>query len=235
MAGIAALTPAAVFHTGDLVRNGRDKSDWDTFDSITSQLPPGTPIYPALGNHEHASSFYFDHFHLPGNERWYAVRDIPGLRFIVLDAGSAISPATSTAPASDQYSWLQRELSADASPDAWTVVIFHYPLYSTGHHGSDEKHLVSVLTPLFVKYGVDAVFSGHDHDYERLTVDGIRYIVTGGGGAPLRRQAGKSEYSEVFAKEYHFCVLYFDQEGKLMVDAWSDEAKLLDRFGIENR
>ncbi len=233
--GMAFLEPEAVFHTGDLVDDGRDPDEWIIFNDIASQLPSQTPIYPALGNHEHASSLYFDNFDLPGNERWYSVDDIDGLNFIVLDTGSDLSPATTLAPASPQYQWLESELSSSISATDVTIVLFHYPLYSTGYHGSDDKGIRDGLVPLFQQYGVGAVFNGHDHDYERFTVDGIRYIVTGGGGAPLRNQRYTSPYSELFVKVHHFCVLYFDKDGRLMVEAWSDKAKKIDEFEIENR
>lgn len=235
MEGMASLTPEAVFHTGDLVYDGRVPSNWTTFNNIASQLPSGTPFYPALGNHEHESSLYFDNFNLPGNERWYAVDDLEGLKFIVLDSGSALAAATSLIAASSQYQWLQSELSSSMSSTDFTIVTFHYPLYSTGNHGSDETGIRDDLVPLFEQYGVDAVFNGHDHDYERSTVNGIRYIVAGGGGAPLRNQASTNPYSELFVKAYHFCVMYFDGEGRLMVEVWNDSVEMIDSFKITNR
>ena len=235
MEGMASLTPEAVFHTGDLVNDGRVAANWTTFNNIASQLPSGTPFYPALGNHEHESSLYFDNFELPGNERWYSVNDIEGLKFIVLDTGSALAAATSLIEASTQYQWLESELSSSISSTEFTVVVFHYPLYSTGRHGSDDKDVREYLEPLFQQYGVDAVFNGHDHDYERSTVNGIRYIVAGGGGAPLRNQKSTSPDSELFVKAYHFCVLYFDNNSSLMADVWDDDVELLDRFEIINR
>jgi 3',5'-cyclic AMP phosphodiesterase CpdA len=229
MEGMASIAPEAVFHTGDLVNNGLIADQWITFNNIASQLPSGTPFYPALGNHEYESQYYFDNFDLPGNERWYSIDDIDGYNFIVLDTESALSVASS------QYQWLQSELSSSVSSTDFTIVTFHYPLYSTGQHGSDDKHIAADLLPLFEQYGVDAVFNGHDHDYERSTVNGIRYIVAGGGGAPLRNQAGTSIYSELYVKAYHFCVLYFDGEGKLMVEVWDDKVRMIDRFEINNR
>jgi 3',5'-cyclic AMP phosphodiesterase CpdA len=193
MEGIASLTPEAVFHTGDLVNDGRVADNWTTFNNIASQLPSGTPFYPALGNHEHESSLYFDNFELSGNERWYSVNDIEGLKFIVLDTGSALAGATSLIEASTQYQWLESELSSSISSTDFTVVTFHYPLYSTGQHGSDDKHIAADLVPLFEQYGVDAVFNGHDHDYERSTVNGIRYIVSGGGRGALEK-SGWDQY-----------------------------------------
>ena len=235
MEGIGSLAPEAVFHTGDLVNDGREANQWITFNDMASQLPSGTPIYPALGNHERESQLYFDNFELPGNERWYLVDDIEGFNFIVLDTGSAVAAATTITPASPQYQWLENQLSSTMSSTDFTVVTFHYPLFSTGQHGSDDKQVAADLVPLFEQYGVDAVFNGHDHNYERSTVNGIRYIVTGGGGAPLRDQSGTSAYSELFVKAYHFCVLYFDEDDKLMVDVWSDKVELIDQFEIVNR
>ena len=240
MEGMASIGPEAVFHTGDLVNDGRVPANWTTFNNIASQLPSGTPIYPALGNHEHESALYFDNFDLPGNERWYSIDHIDGINFIVLDSGSALSAATTAAPSTSQYQWLESELSSSVSSTDFTIVTFHYPLYSTGQHGSDEKNMAADLIPLFEQYGVDAVFNGHDHDYERSTVNGIRYIVSGGGGAPLRSQANTSPYSDLFVKAHHFCVLYFGIKGNLMVevwsvDLWSDGVEMIDSFRIENR
>jgi len=228
-------TPAAVFHTGDLVTNGLVAEQWVTFNDIASRLPSGTPTYPALGNHEYESQLYFDNFELPGNERWYSVDDIDGFNFIVLDTESHFAAATTLAPASAQYQWLESELASSVSSTDFTIVTFHYPLYSTGNHGNDAKDIGDDLIPLFEQYGVDAVFNGHDHDYERSTVGAIRYVVTGGGGAPLRDQSGSSESSELFVRAHHFCVLYFDEAENLMVEVWDDKGKMIDEFEIINR
>jgi hypothetical protein len=227
--GMASIAPEAVFHTGDLVYNGRSAENWVIFNNIASQLASGTLVYPALGNHEHASALYFDNFDLPGNERWYSIDDIDGYNFIVLDTGSALSATSS------QHQWLQSELSSSVSSTDFTIVTFHYPLYSTGQHGSDEKDIAAEITPLFEQYGVDAVFNGHDHDYERSTVNGIRYIVAGGGGAPLRDQAGASPHSELYVKAHHFCILYFDETDRLMVEVWNDSVEMIDSFEVINR
>src|SRR6185436_20703525 len=72
-----------------------------------------------------------------------------------------------------------------ASGSDWKIPYFHHPLYSSGMHGSAVE-LRNVLEPLFVKYGVDAVFAGHEHFYERIRPQkGIHYF-TCGGGAKLR-------------------------------------------------
>ena len=229
MEGMASLAPAAVFHTGDLVEDGTIPEQWDIFNNIASRLPSITPMYPALGNHEKESALYFDNFDLPGNERWYSVYDIEKFTFIVLDTESNL------AEGSTQFQWLEGEVISSESATDYTLVFFHYPLFSTGAHGSDEKGIAGDLVPLFEEHGVDAVFNGHDHDYERSTVNGIRYIVTGGGGAPLRAQSSTSDYSDLFVSSCHFCVLYFDSAGNLTVDVWDRKVNLIDRFVIGNR
>ncbi len=225
MEGIASITPVAVFHTGDLVGNGNNSKDWKTFNRIKSKLPSGTLFYPALGNHEKESPLYFNNFTLPGNERWYSV-EISGVHFTILDSGTDLSLN------STQYQWLENDLSSVGSGINFIAVLFHYPPYSTGRHGEDPKRLRSKIVPLFKQYGVDLVFSGHDHNYERLLVNGTQYIVTGGGGAPLRRQARNSPYSLVFKKAHHFCVIYFTGNGNLTVDVWDWAAKLIDHFEV---
>jgi len=224
--GIQQIKPAAVFHTGDLVNDGRSSSDWGTFNKITADLTFTTPFYPAIGNHENAdnpATLYFEQFILPGNERWYT-KDVNSMHFVVLDTDSSLAPASS------QYIWLEAELQS-VSVDSTVVVIFHYPPYSTGQHSVDTKGLRGSIVPLFETYDVDIVFTGHDHNYERSSVNGIYYIVSGGGGAPLRNQSRTSPESQLFVKSHHFCVIYHDR-GKLMVDVWNRDVELVDQFVV---
>src|SRR5205085_6632301 len=70
----------------------------------------------------------------------------------------------------------------DAKED-WKIVYFHHPLYSSGGRHGSEVDLRVVLEPLFVKYGVNVVFSGHDHIYERIKPQkNIYYFVSGSAG-----------------------------------------------------
>ena len=80
-----------------------------------------------------------------------------------------------------QLDWINQNLSGDTNK--WKVAFFHHPPFSSAKfHGSDEK-MRDVLHPLFIKYGVSVVFTGHDHVYERIKPqDGIQYFVTGSGG-----------------------------------------------------
>jgi 3',5'-cyclic AMP phosphodiesterase CpdA len=91
----------------------------------------------------------------------------------------------STYPVPEQIQWLEEQLKA--SDSNWKIAVFHHPLYSSaGRHGSDLQ-LREVLEPLFIKYNVSVVFTGHDHFYERVKPQqGIVYFVVGSGGK-LRR------------------------------------------------
>lgn len=85
----------------------------------------------------------------------------------------------------DQTRWLEKELAASGSD--WKIPFFHHPLYTSATRGPVVE-LRTVLEPLFVKYGVDVVLTGHEHIYERTKPQkGIHYFVAG-GSAKLRRE-----------------------------------------------
>jgi hypothetical protein len=72
------------------------------------------------------------------------------------------------------------------SNDRWKVAYFHHPLYSSGARHGSEVDLRTRLEPLFLKYGVDIVFAGHEHFYERIVPQKGVYYFTQGGSAKLR-------------------------------------------------
>jgi 3',5'-cyclic AMP phosphodiesterase CpdA len=222
---IIKTKPAIVFHTGDLVEDGLIPDQWATFNEIISDLIKIAEFYPALGNHENNSPLYFDNFILPNNERWYSVEK-DNLHFMVLDSNSDCSIG------SEQYLWLEDDLQNIKENIKFFIAIFHHPPFSTGHHNEDEKNLRQSIIPLFEQYGVDIVFNGHDHDYERSLYNNIYYIVTGGGGAPLYDQARTSPYSQLFIKAYHFCKLFIINN-QLIIEVYDIDSNLIDRFVID--
>lgn len=141
-------------------------------------LDAGIPFYAALGNHDDPSQRFYEPFNM-GGERYYTFRKASqgtdGVRFFALD---------STYMSEDQLAWVEKELQASGS--RWKIAFFHHPLYSSGgRHGSEEE-LREVLEPLFVEHGVNVVFAGHEHLYERLKPQkGITYF-TAGASAKLR-------------------------------------------------
>ncbi len=197
---ISARYPRLVLHTGDIVRDGTVASYWQSefFDPAASLIRK-TPLYPTLGNHEKNSSNYYKYFTPPTGggtsyEQWYSF-NYGNVHFISIDTGAGYSVGSA------QYSWLANDLKATTAE--WIVVFTHYPAYSSGMHGGTAA-VQSVLVPLFEKYGVDMVFSGHDHIYERSRKSGIYYFVTGGGGAELQQpQLRTNPYRQFSRSVYH--------------------------------
>jgi predicted phosphodiesterase len=224
VAGIMSREPAVVFHVGDLVEHGHRQKEWDRFLTNAAPILAQAEFFPALGNHDDDSPTYFEAFDLPDNERWYSVDRI-GVHFIVVDTNWDLSPG------SEQYLWLEQDLLSAQGACELTVVVMHHSLYCTAHHPVDEKGLRPSLVPLFERSGVDVVFSGHDHVYERSQVNGVVYVVTGGGGANLYPQTRSSPHSLVFASRFHFCEL-FVEDGGLRVRAIDRDGHLVDDFVV---
>jgi len=220
---MVAMEPDFVLHTGDLVNSGYMFPDWETFFEIERELMARAPLFPALGNHEVNHQYYFDFFYLPGNERWYAF-DYGNARFICLQVDGIVD----FGPGSEQYDWLERELAANTQP--WLFVYFHIPPYTSSREEPDiEQDVREALAPLFEQYGVDVVFTGHHHNYERNEVNGVTYIVTGGGGAPLCVMEEPEMTREAFAVAYHFMLLEIDGN-HLRATVYSSQGKILDEF-----
>ena len=218
---IVAMGPDFAVHTGDLVENGWRVEQWDRFFEIEQELMAQIPFFPAFGNHEGSSPFYFDLFYLPGNEQWYAF-DYGNARFICLK----VDGEARYDPSSEQYVWLEETLAANTQP--WLFVYFHIPPYSSVQDYGEEI-VRQTLTPLFEQYGVDVVFNGHKHNYERNEVNGVTYVVTGGGGAPLYAMQEQEPTQAAFAKAYHFVLLEIDGN-RLEATVISREGEVLDEF-----
>ncbi|MCS7010816.1 MAG: metallophosphoesterase [Anaerolineales bacterium] len=132
-------------------------------------------FFPTLGNHDWMSQDarpYFEYFTLPGNERYYDFTWGP-VHFFALDSDPREPDGVGSR--SLQAKWLQERLAESESP--WQVVYFHHAPYSSGSNGS-----TAWMRWPFADWGADVVFSGHDHVYERLQVDGIPYFIVGLGG-----------------------------------------------------
>jgi hypothetical protein len=105
-----------------------------------------------------------------------------------------------------QLTWLEKELAASGSD--WKIAYFHHPIYSSGAAHGSNMPLRAILEPLFVKYHVSVVLSGHDHFYERVKPQtGIYYFVVG-GSAKLKIGDTRENFTEVsFAKDNSFVLM----------------------------
>jgi predicted MPP superfamily phosphohydrolase len=158
-------------------------------------LQAGVTFQACLGNHDRPENVYYKPFNMNGQRYYTFVRK--NVRFVVLD---------STQMDTAQLRWVEATLR-DAR-EAWKICYFHHPLYSNaGRHGSSVDLRV-LLEPLFVRYGVAAVFSGHDHVYERIKPQrGIYYFVSGAAGQ-LRKGDVRPDANTA---------AYFDQDQSFML------------------
>jgi hypothetical protein len=128
--------------------------------------------------------------------------------------------------------WLRRALDTEDG-DRWTVVVFHHPVRSSGEHGSTPGF--HTLPDLFVRKGVDLVLNGHDHNYEVTTpLRGIRYVVTGGGGAVIRPCGEPQWFTDVCTSRYHFLYVTAGPES-ITVRAILPSGRRLDSFTTRGR
>ena len=188
-----------VLMMGDNLYSGSGEKDYKKKFELPYKtlLDSGVKFYATLGNHDNANEQFYKPFNMNG-ERFYTFKPKPGVRIFSLDSNYLDK---------SQVDWLQKELAASGSD--WKVVFFHHPLYSSGGtHGSDTK-LREQLEPLFLKYGVDAVFSGHEHFYERIKPQkGIYYFVSGGAAKLREGDVGKSNMTaKAFDTGYHFMLV----------------------------
>ena len=130
-------------------------------------------------------------------ERYYTFKR-GNARFFALD---------STSMNHAQLTWLEKELRE--SPEPWKICLFHHPIYSSGKRHGPDVGLRKILEPLFVQYGVAAVFSAHDHFYERIRPQhGITYFISGAAGQLRKNNIRPGEITaKGFAEDRHFMLL----------------------------
>ena len=208
-----------MLHTGDMIYEDGLPEDFNPeFFTPYRDLLRRIVFWPTLGNHDvHPPGLgapWVDAFYTPANnatqnEKHYSF-DFGTAHVAVLDTNNL------TTPGSPQYTFLDHDLAASTA--LWKFVVFHFPIYSSGFHGS-FANLQADLIPLFDKYGVDIVFNGHDHDYERtqrLTANqpaapgtGVVYMVTGGGGKDAK-PVGSNWFTAYSESVVHFTRVTID-------------------------
>ncbi len=179
-------------------------------------LQAGVPFHAVLGNHDIRTAngtpqVAFNPFGMAG--RFYTLRKGP-VDFFMLDTNG-------NADWKRQVSWLRTVLASSRAP--WKVVVGHHPIYSSGFYGNDP-HLAAKLTSLMRRHGVQLYINGHDHNYERSKpIEGITYLVVGGGGASLRpvistaqtaRAASVFSFAEIEAGPQELKLWAWDRDGR---------------------
>ncbi len=226
--------PAFVLDTGDYTGQGEHTTDFygEQFFEPARGLIERVCYFPVIGNHESYRKppripfRYLENFSVPvessGTEYYYSF-DVGNAHIVMLDVY-----ATDFTKDSKQWHWLQQDLKD--TDKTWRFVVMHYPVYihrsgPTVTYGNEavREHLV----PLFEEYGVAAVFSGDSHFYQRSVVNGIQYVCSGGGGAPLYEPGTDADYIKASAKKNHYVWAEIEAE-TLTLKAFDDENNVLD-------
>lgn len=182
-------------------------------------------FFPVLGNHDwdtNSARPYLDYFVLPGNERYYDFVWEP-VHFFALDSdwrepdGIGLSSA--------QAAWLKEQMTASTAP--WQLVYMHEPPYSSGWHGSNPA-----LHWPYREWGADAVLSGHDHDYERLSIDDLVYFVNGLGGGISYGFKETIPGSQVRYRDDYGAMLVTASETEIIFEFYSRTGELIDRYTL---
>ncbi len=162
-----------VIMLGDNIYGGSSPRDFEKKFEVPYKplLDAGVKFYAALGNHDNPNERFYKLFNMDG-ATYYTFKK-GNVRFFALDS-NYMDPK--------QLAWLETQLRNAGTGD-WKICYFHHPLYSSGKTHGSSTELRLLLEPLFTKYGVDVVFSGHDHVYERVQPQkGIYYFTEGSSG-----------------------------------------------------
>jgi len=200
---MAAEAPDFILHTGDLVHDGFDFRLWEIWFGITAPLMRQVPLVAVIGNHEDRAeqgvdgrevfeTLFVNPSASSGRETYYSFR-YGNCHFTVASTDEEFSEG------SEQYRWIEGDLAAARSnPEIdFLFMAYHRPGVTSSFRWPDdagEHKAREVLVPLAEAYGVDVVFNGHEHCYERSFKDHVTYITAGNGGA-LPTFFGVAEYN----------------------------------------
>jgi predicted MPP superfamily phosphohydrolase len=228
MARVRAQYPFELMITvGDNLYGGQRPADFvKKFEApYKALLSAGVKFYASLGNHDSRQQSQYALFNMDGKTYYTFKAPRQDVRFFALES-SYLDPA--------QLQWLERELQN--SREDWKIPYFHHPLYSSGgRHGSDLSKR-KVLEPLFLKYGVTVVFTGHDHIYERVQPQqGITYFVVGSSGQLRKGNLERTGFTAVAnATEQAFLAAEIAGD-QLHFNTVSRSGKIVDSGVIERR
>lgn len=223
LARMAKFQPDFILQTGDLVANGNNENQWTVYFQTAREVLRHAPYFPALGNHEDNGAPYFRYFDVK-NEYSF---NYGNAHFVALDTNR--EPAEFAA----QEAWLRKDLAANQRA-TWRVVFFHHTMHTCvtiKSRREEAKRLRARLEPIFQQYRVQLVINGHDHNYQRHLSEGITYLVTGGGGAPLYDVRPDTPFVKFAKKTHHHCEISVN--GPIMkISVVEPDGNLIDSFDI---
>lgn len=193
------------------------------FEPYRCLLDAGARFRATLGNHDIKTNNGRPELNEPafGFEGRNYVFSHSGVRFVMADSNNM------------NFDWLRSALVPEPS-DRWTVVAFHHPVYATGAYGPTPG-FVPRLPRMFRRKGVDLVLNGHEHQYSATKdLRGIRYAVTGGGGAPVRPCGEPAWFTATCLERHHFLEIVAGPD-RIQVTAIPPRGPALHRFTTTGR
>jgi hypothetical protein len=170
--------------TGDMVARGSDRADWQMFFAITREMLATLRYVPAIGNHDLGwRNTDPDVFALPAGPAgrpdhayWYSI-DLADIHLVFLDSNAY--------DRKEQELWLETDLAAARARGVRGIIVLtHDGPYSRGLHRGNQVARERYV-PILTRHKIDLLVAGHDHLYQRGEHEGLRYVVSGGGGASL--------------------------------------------------
>ncbi|MBZ5673168.1 MAG: metallophosphoesterase [Acidobacteriia bacterium] len=222
--------PDFVMHTGDLVADGADSSQWPIFFDVERELLRKTAFFSSLGNHERNARNYFD---FTDAQPHYSF-NWGNAHFSVMDSNiEDVAPTRAEQEVfwQEQLRWLESDLR-DAQNADFRFVIAHHPPETAVKRRQGENPRMTELEPMFEKYHLSAGFFGHDHNYQHYLKNGVHYFTTGGGGAPLYDvDAPPKDITVKVASTENFVVVNVDGKSA-RVEARKPDGELLDSTAL---
>lgn len=213
---IAAEKPDAVLLSGDVPWRGGEAGDYAVYRSETRiWRDEHLSIYPALGNHEfhgdeeQCLENWWNAFPELRGRRWYSVQLSDTVYVLNLDSNSSLLPD------SPQIAWLRSQLASLPATVRFVFFNLHHPPVvdvqpngDASHNGRpNERALAEFLAGASAESRARfIVTAGHVHNYERFLLNGMVYLVSGGGGAdPHRIVRGPEDlYRGLDFPNYHY-------------------------------
>lgn len=214
---MASFNPDFVIHTGDVVYEMAEDSSphaayarkfYAPFAPVLQQAP----VYPVVGNHDvlpetfwEGDAFYYHAFPpIPDSSadrrQWYAL-EFGDVQIVMLDTQTFYGEGRRE----EQQVWLEERL---ADPRfSITITVFHVPPYGNGLHPNDGLPVQAAWVPLLKSANVPLVLCGHEHYYERLIINDVTYVTTGGGSAILYAPGEPLLGSQIVSRLSHFVLL----------------------------
>jgi hypothetical protein len=227
-------TPADfLVNTGDMVADGGKASDWQTFFDIERPLLHERALFVAIGNHElyddAAGQNFARYFGFPdagGAPQPYGTVRVGRTRLFFLNGMHDWASGP-------ERTWLEHALAdADVEPGlAWRFAVVHHGPWSSGPHGPNTLLQGAHIPELLAAHKVDLVFSGHDHIYERGDAGLLKYVISGGGGAPVYRDIHPTPTTRTAEATHHFVEVTL-QGDALQLVAHRVDGSLLEKCGF---